>query len=163
MLTAFKSGVILPLHIVLFSWCLLGHTVSWIPWYGKAIGEKWVSGKCAVTEEHCPSLSGLTQVNLTLITELYSTFLKPFLSPCGSIKPNGFSSQITEASLGFSFTREFPESQNLILKIAVNVLLVNRCPPGFMSWPVCALAERELRPPPLLIWVSITQNIEPRL
>lgn len=51
------------------------------------------------------------------------------------------SSQIAEAPLGLNFMREFPESQNLILKLAIDVVLVSGYLSGFMSWPICAMNE----------------------
>jgi len=112
-----------------------------------------------VTGKYCTSFIGITQVNLTLIIDAYH-LASVFCIPQNIIfylrehkAKHRLSSEITEASLGFNFMREFPESQNLILIFEINVVLVNGYPSGFMSWSICVLNGREFRPSPLLIWV----------
>lgn len=61
--------------------------------------------------------------------------------------------RITEASPDLNFMREFPESQNWILKLAIDVVSVDGCPSGFASWPLGALNERKWRPSPPCTWV----------
>ncbi|KAF5913236.1 hypothetical protein HPG69_016852 [Diceros bicornis minor] len=120
--------------IVEFSICLNKHKRSW-------------DIKLPSTEIPL-STTRITHVNLTLIIDVSSLasvsfyILQNIISHLREHKAeHRLSSQITEASLGLNFMREFPESQNLILKLEINVVLVNGYPSGFMRWSICALNE----------------------
>lgn len=142
-----KSGVILPFCFIL---CrrYLGPLHRESPDKAKQIGDKWVLGECAVTEKDCPSVLGITQVNVPSMIDACSLVSVFFYIPRniifhlrGQRAKHRLSSQITETPLGLNFMREFPESQNLILKLEIDVVLVSRYPSGFMSWPICAMNE----------------------